>query len=154
MQGSFFVLSRHWLIGRLSQNDAASLIALGGLTLWTGGFLFLYGPHALKTAQFPVLFLLFMVPVPDFVMNTVVYGLQVGSCEVTDLLFKIAGLAYVRTGFVFHLPNISIEVARQCSGIRSTIGLVITGVLAGHLFLDRGWGKLVLCAGDSAAHHP
>jgi exosortase/archaeosortase family protein len=37
-----------------------------------------------------------------------------------------------------------VEVAEQCSGIRSSVCLVITSVLAGYLFLKKGWSKVVL----------
>jgi len=50
----------------------------------------------------------------------------------------------LREGIVFHLPNISISVAPQCSGIRSSLALVITSVLAGHMFLKKGWNKTLL----------
>ena len=42
------------------------------------------------------------------------------------------------------MGKVTIEVAKQCSGIRSTMALVITGVLAAHLFLRRPWSKLIL----------
>jgi len=35
-------------------------------------------------------------------------------------------------------------VAEQCSGIRSSIALIITSVLAGYLFLKSGWSRLIL----------
>ena len=38
----------------------------------------------------------------------------------------------------------SIQVAKECSGIRSSLGLFITGILAGHLFLRTGWKKFIL----------
>ncbi len=142
--GILLFLSGIWFSGRLSQTDYACLTALGGVGVWSGGFSLLYGPRALRTARFPLLFLLFMVPVPGFLMDPVISVLRAGSTETTELLFKIVGLAYVREGFVFHLPNMGIEIAKECSGIRSTIGLVISSVLAGYLFLNRGWSKLAL----------
>jgi exosortase/archaeosortase family protein len=50
----------------------------------------------------------------------------------------------LREGFVFHLPGQSVEVAKQCSGIRSSMALLITSVLAGHLFLRTWWKKVIL----------
>jgi exosortase len=50
----------------------------------------------------------------------------------------------LRDGVVFHMPGLSIEVAPQCSGIRSSLALAITCVLAGHMFLKRGWNKALL----------
>jgi exosortase len=54
------------------------------------------------------------------------------------------GVPIFRTGFVFALPGVIIEVARECSGIRSSLALLITSLLAGHLFLRSGWTKAVL----------
>jgi exosortase len=85
-----------------------------------------------------------MIPIPTFIMDRFIYILLLGSSEVTDILFQLAGIAYLREGFVFHLPGQSIEVAKVCSGIRSSIALVIVTALAGHLFLQTGWKKLVL----------
>ncbi len=42
------------------------------------------------------------------------------------------------------LPGFSMEVAPECSGIRSSIVLLITSVVAGKLFLRSGWNRLLL----------
>ena len=42
------------------------------------------------------------------------------------------------------MQTVTIEVAKQCSGIRSTMAMVITGVLAAHLFLRDNGKKLIL----------
>ena len=55
-------------------------------------------------------------------------------------------MPYYREGFVFSLPNVAIEVADECSGIRSSIALVLTALLAGHMSLVTGWKKVVLVA--------
>jgi len=38
----------------------------------------------------------------------------------------------------------SIEVAKQCSGIRSSLALIITSLIAGEIFLKTRWKRLVL----------
>jgi len=45
---------------------------------------------------------------------------------------------------VFQLPNIMIQVAQECSGIRSSWVLFITSLLAANLFLKSGWRRVVL----------
>lgn len=133
-----------WLRDWLGQNDFASLATAGCLILWWGGFLLAFGPNASKAALFPLLFMLFAIPAPQFLLDGFIYILQIGSTEVTQWLFELTGTDYIRNGFVYRLPNITIEVAKQCSGIRSSIALVITAVLVGHLFLRKGWGIFVL----------
>lgn len=129
---------------QLNQNDITSLIALSAVVFLNGAFIFCYGLRAYQAALFPMLFLIFMVPVPSAAMEAIIHSLQVGSTEFTNLLLTATGVPFMREGFVFHLPNISVEVAKQCSGIRSGLALLITATVAGHLFLKTGWKKLIL----------
>ena len=85
-----------------------------------------------------------MIPIPSLLMDGFIRFLQVGSTEFTNLLLMATGVPCLREGFVFHLPGMSIEVAPQCSGIRSGLALLITAVLAGHLFLGTWWKKVIL----------
>lgn len=128
----------------LNKNDLAAFVTLAALFFVVGAFILLFGLRAFRAARFALLFLLFMVPVPTALMDGIIRVLQVGSTEFVALLFAIAPVPVLRDGFVFHLPNISIEVAPQCSGIRSSMALVITSVLAGHMFLKSGWNKALL----------
>jgi len=128
----------------LSENDLVALWVFSAVVFWTGGFILLYGWEAFRKYPFPFLFLVFMIPIPFAVLHKVIYALQVASTEVADVLFALTGVPYTRDGFVFHLPGISVEVAEVCSGIRSSLALFITSVLAGHFFLDKFWKKAVL----------
>jgi exosortase len=140
--------SAWYLQGKTSFNDHATLVMISTLIIWAGGFLALYGKKAIRRAAFPILFLLFMVPLPDTVMEFAVQALRVGSTEVANGIFIITGIPFSRTGFIFQLSTLSIEVARECSGIRSFLALVITCSIAGNLFLRNGWSRafLILCA--------
>ena len=133
---------------QLEKNDFASIIMLSVVIFINGAFILFYGLQAFKAALFPLLFLIFVIPIPAVAMDHIINYLQVGSTEFTNLLFTISGVPFVRDGFVFNLPNVSIEVAKQCSGIRSGLALFITALLAGYLFLKTNWRKfiLVLCS--------
>ena len=128
----------------LGPNDFACVATAGALVFWWGGFLLAFGPEAFRIARFPLLFMLFVIPIPLFLLDWFIYILQVASTEVTEWLFQLMGTDYIRNGFIYRLPTITIQVAKECSGIRSSIALIITGVLAGHLFLRTGWRKFVL----------
>ena len=129
---------------QLNQNDFTSVIALSAIVLLNGAFIFFYGTQAFKAAIFPLLFLIFMIPVPTYLMDRIIYFLQVGSTEFANLLFIASGVPFLRDGFVFQLLGQSVEVAKQCSGIRSGLALLITAILAGHLFLTNWWKKIIL----------
>ena len=130
--------------GKLHPNDRLSILLFSAVTFWIGGFVFLYGVRSFRAAAFPLLFLFFLTPVPIFVIERFILVLQIASTEVTHLFFRITGVPVLREGFTFHLPGLSIEVAKQCSGIRSSIALVITSIIAGKLFLNTGWRKWIL----------
>lgn len=125
-------------------NDFASIATFSALVFWLGSFLFLYGKEALRKAYFPVAFLIFAVPIPSILMEKIISVLVTVSTSVTNLLFKTIGVPFTREGSIFDLPGFSIEVAKECSGIRSSLALFITGILASHLFLKKFWKKGVL----------
>ncbi len=129
---------------KLNQNDYFSLMAFSIVIFWIGGFVLFYGIRASHEAAFPLLFLVFMIPIPTFMVEEIIFALQSASAEVSFVIFKVTGVPIFREGFIFHLPGISIEVAKQCSGIHSTIALLITSIMAGNLFLKTGCKKLIL----------
>jgi exosortase len=133
---------------RLNANDLMALRVFSIVIFWSGGFLFFYGMRSSRIAAFPILFLFLLAPIPSVLVEKFILFLQFYSTEATHLLFKVTGVPILREGFTFHLPGLSIEVAKQCSGIRSSLALVITSLVAGELFLQTGWKKLilVLCA--------
>lgn len=116
----------------------------GLLLAWLGAFLLFWGTSAFRQALFPLLFLFFLVPIPTKLMNAFIYALQWGSSWATAMIFSIFGISYYQEGFVFQMGRVTIEVAKECSGIRSTMALVITGILAAHLFLRDKGKKLIL----------
>jgi exosortase len=129
---------------QLNRNDYASIITLSAIIFINGAFISSYGTKAFKAALFPLLFLIFMIPIPSALMDSIIRFLQVGSTEFTNLLFMATGIPFLRDGFVFHTSSLSVEVAKQCSGIRSGLALFITASLAGHLFLKTWWKKILL----------
>lgn len=116
-------------------NIFLSVAALSLVLLWTGGFLLCYGNQAARAAIFPLFFLLLMIPLPDPILQRVIYLLQEGSTDISYFLFKATGTPVFRQGFFLSLPGVTIEVAQECSGIRSSLALFITCLLAAHLFL-------------------
>lgn len=126
------------------RNDELWLPALAIVMVWVSCFLMLYGARSAGAAIFPLCFLLLMLPVPAAFLDRAVFALQKGSAEVTAILFKVLGMPVFRDGFQFSLPGIAIEVAKECSGIRSSSALLITAILASHLFLRSMTSRLVL----------
>jgi exosortase len=126
-------------------NENLLSLKVGGLVVaWVGGFVLFYGGEAFRAARFPILFLGFTIPIPPVLIDGATLVLKTGSTKAVAGLFTLTGTPYFREGFVFSLPNLVIEVADECSGIRSTIALVMTVLLAGHTFLMSPWTKALV----------
>jgi len=121
---------------RLTSNVVAVIL------LWIAGFAFSFGKAAIKSAHFSLLFLFLTVPLPNSLLERVISLLQSGSAEIADVLFNLTGVPVLREGLVFHLPGVNIEVARECSGIRSTMALFILALPVVHYGLHSLWKKL------------
>jgi len=129
-----------------SMNDSLSLSLLGIVTAWLGGFILCYGLPAFRAGMFPLLFLFLMVPIPDLALQNIISWLVKGSAEVTAVLFRVAGVPVYRSGTVFALPGVTIDIAPECSGIRSSLAMLITALLAGDFFLRSNWRRAALIA--------
>jgi exosortase len=134
-----FSVGRHW-----STLNQLSVYVLGLIFLWVAGFAFFFGRPALGNARFPLSFLLLTIPMPDVLLDKSIYLLQKGSAEIAAVLFDWSGVPFLRDGFVFHLAHVNIEVARECSGIRSSLALLILAILVAHFYLNTFWKQAVL----------
>ena len=172
ISGGLFYLQRRWIFSRVetrwwagfgllgagslvyflgqrysssaSQNDQLSNAIFAVVVMWIGAFVLCYGFRAFRRGLSPLLFLALMIPIPDFLLNRIVAWLVVGSAEVSYALLELLGVPFLRTGFIFSFPGFTIEIAKECSGIRSSLALLVVGLLAGHLFLRSAWAKVVL----------
>jgi exosortase C (VPDSG-CTERM-specific) len=113
--------------------------------LAAGGFFFL-GRDWMRAAAFPLAYLFFMVPMPDAMADALESASKYASAEVANVLFHLSGTPFLREGLVFQLPTITIEVAQECSGIRSSWVLLMTSILAANLFLKTPWRRVALVA--------
>jgi exosortase C (VPDSG-CTERM-specific) len=131
---------------RLTINDGLVLTTLAYVSIIAaGGFLFL-GETWMAAAAFPMGFLIFMVPLPDAAVGALESLSVLASTQVAAFFFRMTGTPTVRDGAVFMLPGIVIEVAQECSGIRSSWVLFITSLVAAHLLLATTWRRLILVA--------
>jgi exosortase len=116
------------------------------ILLWIGGFALFFGKTAAKAGYFPLLFLFLTVPLPPSISGRLIYLLQVGSAAITGALFDLLRVPALREGFVFHLAHVNIEVAEECSGIRSSMVLFILALLVVHFNLRSFWKKVFFLA--------
>jgi exosortase C (VPDSG-CTERM-specific) len=110
-----------------------------------GAFLFL-GASLMRASAFAWAFLIFMVPFPKSVEDALEIFFQYASADAAHWLINLAGLPVFREGQMFKLPGITLEVAQECSGIRSSLVLFITSLVAGQMFLRSRLKRAILTA--------
>ncbi|PYK11629.1 MAG: hypothetical protein DME61_00190 [Verrucomicrobia bacterium] len=129
-----------------ADNAHLVLLTLSFLCCLTAGGFFFFGRNWMRAAAFPLAYLIFMVPMPDAMADALETASKYASAEVANLFFHLSGTPFLRGGFFFQLPNITIEVTQECSGIRSSWVLLMTSILAANLFLKTPWRRLALVA--------
>jgi exosortase len=100
--------------------------------------------QAARMALLPLCLLLFVIPAPQGMMSAVITFLQHASAVLSYYLFRAIGVAAFRDGMTIALPGLQIEVAPECSGIRSSISLLILTLAGANLYLRSGLNKLLL----------
>jgi exosortase C (VPDSG-CTERM-specific) len=125
-------------------DDRLSLVILAFAGLVFAAALACLGTAGVWQMLFPLLFLFFVVPLPSPVIVAIEKVLQHASAEAAHLFFWVSGETFLRSGLQFRLPGLTVEVAQECSGIRSTLVLVITGLLAAYLFLRTNSRRVAL----------
>ena len=130
----------------LVHNERIPLLTLSFLCCATAGGFFFLGRAWMRAAAFPLAYLIFMVPLPEPLADALEQASATASADMANLFFHISGTPFLRQGQMFQLPNITLEVAQECSGIRSSVVLFITSILAANLFLKTTWRRLALVA--------
>ncbi len=124
--------------------DYLTLMIASFLLFLVAGCLTFLGSAVLRVIAFPIAFLAFMVPMPSAVLGWTESFFQQTSAAAASGFFAATGMPVLRDDLTLHLPGFSVVIAPECSGIHSTMVLLITGVLAGHLFLRSGWKRVLL----------
>ncbi|MGA8270691.1 MAG: exosortase/archaeosortase family protein [Candidatus Sulfotelmatobacter sp.] len=130
----------------LSPDVQLSLNMLALVMWWMAAFALCFGAQAFRRALFPLCFLLWMVPFPLFILNPVVSVLQRGSAASAHLLFQACGIPVAQSGTLLHIPGLTLEVAPECSSIRSSLMLLVTVMVLAHLLLRSFWRKTLVVA--------
>ena len=84
-----------------------------------GIVLFLAGTAVARRVIVPLVYLLFMVPLPAIIWNKIAFPMQLFSSAVTEVVVRAMGIPVLREGNVLHLAQTTLEVVDGCSGLRS-----------------------------------
>lgn len=121
------------------QRLAVSMLAL--VTWLVGAFVLCFGTRVSRSLVFPLGFSFLAVPLPRFLVNDMVTWLQHSSAFAARCLFWVGRVPVAQDGVLLSIPGLTVEVAKQCSSIRSSSLLIVLAMVFAQLFLRTSWRK-------------
>ena len=104
----------------------------------------LLGRLFLKSLALPLAFLLFMIPLPSILLNTITFPLQLFAAKVATICLFTLSIPVLREGNIIMLTGTTLEVAEACSGIRSLQALLALGTVYAYFTQETGLGRWIL----------
>ncbi|MFO7570251.1 MAG: exosortase/archaeosortase family protein [Smithellaceae bacterium] len=121
-------IGAEWFIRR-----ASMIVVIGGLILY------LYGMAYFRLLLFPLVYLIFMVPLPAIVYSAIAFRLQVLVSLISADVIRLVGIAVYRNGNILEVAKVGpLAVEEACSGMRSIMALLaLSSLLAYILYKTR-----------------
>ncbi|MFZ0955746.1 MAG: exosortase/archaeosortase family protein [Candidatus Sulfotelmatobacter sp.] len=125
----------------LPQDERLTANMLALVVWWVGSFVLCFGTRLSRSLLFPLGFLLLVVPLPRFLLDGIVAWLQQASAFAAHCMFSIARVPVTQNGVLLDIPGLTVEVAKECSSIRSSSMLLVTTMILAQLLLRTSWRK-------------
>lgn len=90
---------------------------------------------AVRVLLFPLLFIVFMFPIPAEIYTRITNPLMLIASTMSANLLTALNVPILQEGNLLFLPNYRMEVVNACSGIRSLIAIMALALFMGYLFL-------------------
>ena len=123
----FFIAACLYIPGRALDiiyfETGAFVFALAGIVLMAGG------KGLLNKLKFPLLFMLFMIPLPNSLVGPLTSAMKLAVSAVTVKVLIWAGFQVGRSGVVIYLEQYQLLVADACAGMRTLFMLEALGIL-------------------------
>jgi len=129
-----------WLASELFTQRFSLVLALGGCAL------FWLGREVFSQLAMPLVFLVFMIPIPNIIYDAVALPLKLFVSWLSVIVLKALGVIVLREGNVIMFPNITLEVVDACSGLRSLTSLLALGAAYALIFTRSPWQRVILVA--------
>jgi exosortase B len=109
--------------------NMASVEFFSQLPVVAAMLLLLKGPAALRAAWFPLLYLVFMVPLPATLVDAITGPLKRSVSDIVETMLYALGYPIARAGVILQIGQYQLLVADACSGLNSMFSLTALGTL-------------------------
>jgi exosortase len=114
------------------------------VTWWIGSFVTCFGGRVFRACVFPLFLLLWLIPMPEIALNHIVAFLRMGTASLTRLMLATAGVPVVQDGTTLTVPGLTLQIAQECSSIRSSMVLVVSSMVMSYVLLRSFWARGVV----------
>lgn len=123
------------------------VFSLSGFSIFfiiLGSSLFIFGKKITKIIIFPIVYLLFMFPVPLAVILAVSFPMKMIVAHAGVEIVSLFGIPLYREGFHISIPAGQLLVANPCSGLRSLIAFMALGAVIANYSKENWIKKIIL----------
>ncbi|MFC1772747.1 VPLPA-CTERM-specific exosortase XrtD [Pseudomonadota bacterium] len=114
------------------------LLSLAGVVLAFTGW------QAFRVLVAPLAVLLFMIPLPNFLYQSLSAELQLISSQIGVFVIRLFGISVYLEGNVIDLGTYKLQVVEACSGLRYLFPLTSLAFIAAYLFRGALWKKVII----------
>mgnify|MGYP000029422604 CR=1 FL=1 len=117
---------------------ASFLVVLFGISLFLGGW------KITRVFLFPLIFLIFMMPLPRVAILGISFEMKLLASEISSWLINLMGIETSVSGSRIFYPGGFVLVGDPCSGLRSLISFLALGTVVVQLTSGNVWKKSIL----------
>src|SRR5271168_3611579 len=130
------------LLGQLA--TVYTLVEYAYLVTLFGLVLAFTGTAAFRWLFMPLFILVFMIPLPQFLLANLSTKLQLLSSELGVYFIRLFGISVFVEGNVIDLGGYKLQVAEACSGLRYLFPLMTLGFLMAYFYRGALWKRIVI----------
>ncbi|MDO8596856.1 MAG: exosortase B, partial [Sulfuricaulis sp.] len=128
------------LLYAVGRSQDIIMFEVGALApILAGVLLVARGWAGVRALWFPLLFIVFLVPLPGFFVDALTMPLKQNVSVIAEQLLYVAGYPIARNGVVLTIGQYQLLVADACSGLNTMFSLSALGLLYLHLMRYQSW---------------
>lgn len=128
------------LVYVLGLSQSISILEIGSQILVLAGvMMILQGWPGIRAAWFPLLYIVFMIPLPGILVDAVTGPLKNWISLIAEQVLYVAGYPIARNGVVLTIGQYQLLVADACSGLHSMFSLSALGLLFMYITGRKSW---------------
>jgi len=132
-------------LGAIGDFSAIRLFSQYGFVIGLFGMsVCLIGWRGTRIIAVPLGILVFMIPLPQFLLRELSQQLQLLSSELGVALIRLFGISVFLEGNVIDLGSFKLQVVDACSGLRYLFPLLVLGFLAAYFFQGAWWKRALI----------